>query len=368
MQGSTTTVILMSISEYTSPKYRGIYVAVNAATFYWGIWIANTLGIFFHYSYIGLTGAVLSLYVVISVIFLPESPLWLAWKGNYQKSAQIHRWFKGTDEQSERELEDMITHQEEVSQCKKEKASIISCIKHYAKVVRQPGFYKPLLLCSLTSCMYNFSGKIMCAVYAVEMMKKITRTTTEAHAAVLILDGFSVAGTYAGCVLAKYFKRRTMMIAPSMGCIMFLILLSIYLYLVKNNVMFENLYISCTLLLGYSLAACCGPMIITPTIVGELYPVNNRSFSVCVICVMANIIFGTLLKMGPVLFQTFDVHGTFLFFAVTLSMLLYLFYKYVPETKDKSLHEISEYFSPKKIKDVTESGLLDMGKIKEHTT
>lgn len=367
-QGAITTVILMSITEYTSPINRGIFVSVNAATFYGGIWMANALGIFFHYSYIGLVGAVLSFCVVVSIMSLPESPLWLACKGNYEASAAAHRWLKGKDQESERELSDIIKHQEALSQSKKDKTSIICYIKHYAKVIRQPEFYKPLLLCSLACCMYNFSGKLVCAVYAVEMMKKITSSSTEAFAAVLILDGFSVAGTYVGCVIAKFFNRRTMLIVPSMLCVIFSVLTSLYIYLVKLSVISENVYVSCALLIAYSLAACCGPIIIAATVAADLYPVKNRSFSVCVICIVANLIFGTLLKLSPLLFQALEMHGTFLFFGVSLSIFLYFTYKYLPETKDKTIHEISEYFISKKVYAATELNLLESVKTKEHTT
>lgn len=71
------TVTMMVMSEYTSPKYRGVLLAMKTATFYWGVWISNMIGTFYHWKNIGILALVCTIYNLSSVFF-KESPYWLA--------------------------------------------------------------------------------------------------------------------------------------------------------------------------------------------------------------------------------------------------------------------------------------------------
>lgn len=354
-QGGLSTVLVMSTTEYTTTKSRGVLISLNIATFYWGMWAANALGAYFHYKNIGILGIVCSIYNFISLLFIPESPFWLACQGKYEECATAHRWLKGNDTNTANELNAMIKYQEEFATKSKIKRSPINTIIFYLKVLREPEIIKPASLCFLVTCLYHFSGKFTCAVYAVEIMIKFTKSLDKAFAGVLILDGFSVFSIYVGTVLVKYFKRRTLLLGTCMGCIISLLLLSLYIYLVKLNVVLENYYVFLSILIFYSFAICSGPMVVVSAVFAELFPLNHRSFTVCILSILGNICMATLLKLGPFIFEAFEIHGTFLFFGLIFALCSFLCYKYLPETKDKTLEQISEYFRTKNSTIVTES-------------
>ena len=83
-------------------------------------------------------------------------------------------------------------------------------------------------------------------------------------------------------------------------------------------------------------------MILSTSICGELLPLESRSLSICVVALSFKIIYGTFVKVCPYCFKAFGMHGTFLLFALSSSICLVLIYLYIPETKDKSLQEISD--------------------------
>lgn len=64
----------------------------------------------------------------------------------------------------------------------------------------------------------------------------------------------------------------------------------------------------------------------------------------------------TILKISPYIFKMFGLHGAFLFYGMSASLFAILLYKYLPESKDKTLQEIEHYFKePLKQNDINVS-------------
>ncbi|KAJ0174406.1 hypothetical protein K1T71_009514 [Dendrolimus kikuchii] len=334
----TTAVII--VTEYSLPKYRGIFLTLKSATFFWGMWVANAIGTFFHWKIIGLVGIACSVYGLMIVIFWPESPYWLAANGKFEKCTEAYKWLNGNDEESEKDLQNMINFQKELAKTRKSTLHAKEYIGNLYKTIMSKVFFKPILLAALTICLYSFSGKIIISVYAVEVLSQITNKSA-VYSGMLILDGVTVLSMYIGSIIAKFVRRRTFLITSSFFAILFLFSLSLYLYLIKSSVIIENKYLSIALLMGFSISICCGPMILSSTIAGELISIESRSLSVCVIALFFKLLIGTLVKVSPQIFKSFSMPGAFLFFAVTCSFFLILIYKFLPETKDKTLHDIA---------------------------
>ncbi|KAL0881581.1 hypothetical protein ABMA27_001412 [Loxostege sticticalis] len=304
-------VFLLTLTEYSSPKYRGVFLTLKSASIFWGMWVANAIGIFAHYKFIGLVGIFCSTYSLIISFIIPESPYWLAYRGRYDECAVAHRWLKGVNEDAEEELDVLLKAQKEM-------------VKNVETLV--------------------------CAVYSIEMMKKLSRNQTTVYIGVLILDGFTVLGMYVGCGLSKIFKRRTLLLSTSIIGTIFLFAMSIYLYLTKYSVLAENDYVIVAMLVVYSLAVCCGPLILAISISAELMPMRFRSCCVLVYSIFCLILTSTTLKVAPYLFNMFGFHGAYLGFGICSAICVTLVYMYLPETKDRSLHEIAEIFKSKGIK------------------
>ncbi|XP_028026926.1 facilitated trehalose transporter Tret1-2 homolog [Bombyx mandarina] len=203
------TLTIVIITEYTSPKYRGVFLTMKLASYYWGVWMANAIGTFFHWKYIALCGIVCSIYNIITLAAWTESPYWLASRGFKERCIKSHRWLKGTSAEEEKELSRLIRYET---------------------------------------------------------------------------------------------------IDPE----------------IKDH--------------------CCGPAIMTGVLFGEIVPVKNRSLYLGTVGILHKIVSGTLLKLAPASFEKFGLHGAFLFFGLTTSVLLIVIYKYMPETKGKSLLEIDDCF------------------------
>ncbi|CAH2048839.1 unnamed protein product, partial [Iphiclides podalirius] len=202
---------------------------------------------------------------------------------------------------------------------------------------------------------YHFSGKFVCSVYILDILRKITNSESTAYTGMLILDGVTLLGMYMGCILTRFLNRRTMYLTSSAFGVLFLFLISIYLYLVRFTLIDENKYLSILLLTCFSISVGCGPMIMTTTIYGEIIPSKYKVTLYLAIGLFFNMYSTGLLKIAPSVFRSLGLHGTFLFYAIVTGICTFLLYLYLPETKDKTLQEIEENFV---VKDCLENAHL----------
>ncbi|PZC82618.1 hypothetical protein B5X24_HaOG210062 [Helicoverpa armigera] len=343
--GSHFTVSVMIITEYTSPKHRGFFLTIKSATIFWGIFMANAIGTFFHWRNIGLAGILISIYGLLVAYILPESPFWLATKQRFEKCSSTHRWLRGEEKQSEADLENLILFHKNLSVKENSKNfELNGVVNKYYNVMTSKKFYKPLLLSLLIQSLYVLSGKIVFSVYALDIIGKITAGyKMSAYTAMLILDGVTVLCMYIGCFFVKLLSRRTLLIGASLVGIAFLFMISLYAFLIKLSLLEENNYVAIFLLVGYSIGISCGPVILTQTISGELVSIESRGLSSCCIDLCLKILLGTVIKISPYMFKSWGAHGAFFFYGICTSIFLFLIFLYLPETKDKSLQEIAEW-------------------------
>ncbi|KAL0858411.1 hypothetical protein ABMA27_012290 [Loxostege sticticalis] len=330
----TFTFSILSLVEYTSPNYRGAMLTIKTANLYWAIWIANAIGTFTHWRYICVPSFINSLYSLL-VFFWPESPAWLASKGRIDECKRAHRWLKGCTDESERELEKLVASVETRSQ---------EAPRRFLRVILDRQFYMPAALSCLVMAAHQLSGKQVCTIYALDMLKSITKSESTAYTGMLVLDGVTLICMYIGCALSKVMKRRMLLLLFGGIAAVFLFCLSLYLYLCSLKVLVQNDYISMFLLVGFSMAIGAGPIILAISLYGELIPSRYNRESVIVTAVFFFLLQATLFKISPYIFKAFDMHGTFLFYGISVTVCLLILYKYLPETKDKTMQEIEEYF------------------------
>lgn len=264
----------------------------------------------------------------------------MASKGKLSECVETHKYLKGTSTSSEKELKGIMnslyTKGDAIGNAFSRKE-----ISDGFKIIFKKEFYEPTLLCLLVFTLYGFSGKMPCAFYSLDIINKISKNETAAYRGMLILDGITVLSMYIGCGLSKVVSRRKLLLTASSVGVLSLLVLSLYVYLIKLTVIIENQYLSLCLLIVYSIGISCGPMIMSTSLYGELLPLSYRTTSVCIIAFTDKFILGTVLKLTPIIIKNFGLEGAFSFFGCTSAVCICLAYLYLPETKDKTLHEIA---------------------------
>ncbi|XP_026740739.1 facilitated trehalose transporter Tret1-like [Trichoplusia ni] len=123
------TISVIVITEYTSSQYRGIFLTLKSATFFWGVLISNTIGTFFHWRNIAVLGIICSSYSLLTILLWPESPLWLAKKRRFDECSKAHRWLKGFDIDAERELDKIIANNQKIYKKTSIRTDVLESIK-----------------------------------------------------------------------------------------------------------------------------------------------------------------------------------------------------------------------------------------------
>lgn len=345
------------VSEYVWPKYRGTFLSLKAASLFWGMWVSNAIGTFFHWNYIGLFGLMCACYYV-TVFFWPESPYWLASQGKFEECIKAHRWLKGEGPESEKELEKLLASQKEFLQNSRKRISISEKVKTFTQMFTLKEFYKPVILSILVFGVYHALGKLVVGMYSIEMIKSMTDSEPAAYAGMLIVDGVSVCGLYIGCACSKFLKRRTLLLCTTIMGILLLFTMSLYLWLIELSLVSENKILTISLLSTYSIMVAAGPQILSTSIYGELVPLRFKSSGVIAIILVHFSTMATMFKIAPFIFKTFGIRGTFLFYGALSSFFAYLLYRYLPETKDKTLQEIEAYFKDEEPQDTNIKELI----------
>lgn len=343
--GSHHTISPLVISEYSSPKYRGIFLTIKSASGYWGIWVANIIGTYSHWKNIYVMAFLCNIYT-LTVFMWPESPYWLAKQRRFADCEKTYIKIKGTSKNSKKDLDDLINsykvNEDEVK--KYETKSSMNFLISYFKLLRSKIFYRPLIIAIFSELQFYLFGKLVCSIYAIQILKKITQNDAMAYKAMLILDAVTVFSTYCGCVASRYCKRRSLLFSTSFVSILLLYVLSLYLFLVHKSIIIENNIISISILSLFSVTVGCGPAILFSSIYGELISFKHQRSSAIIYGIVGSMLMFTTLKTSPFLFKQLTLPGTFLFFAVCSTIHTIILFLYLPETKNKSCHEIENYF------------------------
>lgn len=56
-----------------------------------------------------------------------------------------------------------------------------------------------------------------------------------------------------------------------------------------------------------------------------------------------------IIKLSPYFFKAIGLHGSFLFYGISLYIFIGLLYIYFPNTKDKTILEVQKYFKERRI-------------------
>lgn len=213
-------VCVMVLTEYTSPKYRGFFLTFKSATFGWGMLVANTMGTFLHWKSIPLLGCALSIYAFLTCLLWPESPYWLASKQQYNECSKSHYWLKGNNEESIKELNSLIKQQKDLNDMKI--GITRNKFKKVLDALTSKQFCKPFGYTMLMLLLYYFCGKMACNVYALQLIKNVTKSEPTAYTGMLIIDAVTVLSMYLTSAIVKFYKRKTLFITTSLIGISFL--------------------------------------------------------------------------------------------------------------------------------------------------
>lgn len=330
------TVSYIYVAEITTPEKRGVLSALGPGLVSTGIFIIYSLGAFIHWRKVAAICAGVSILTPFLMYFAPESPLWLASKGQLKEAYNSMYWLRQNNNTAQQELMEFT---------KDRKNSDSMKLNQKLGLFKKRKVLKPFILLILFFIFQEMSGIYVILYYAVDFFKSVGTSVNEFTASIIV-GGVRVFMGVVGACLINSFKRKTL--AAVSGLLLGVTMLGAAVCDSLNGPPLMKL--ACVLLhVSFSMVGFLQlPWIMS----GELYPQDIRGVMSGATSCCAYILIFINIKTYPQLENLLTSNGTlYLFGGCALLGAVYC-YLFLPETKGKSLTEIMRQFDDDVKKDV----------------
>ena len=324
----------MYIAELSPAKHRGTLVSLNQLAIVIGILVAFFTNYLLvdtgedNWRWMLLVMTVPSVLLFFSLFFVPESPRWLVARRQNDTALKVLLKTSGQ--------EFAYTELKEIEQTLK-----IQQESTYRDLLAPK--IKPLLFIGIILAIFQqITGINTIMYYAPKIFANVGQSNDSALLQTIAIGGTNLFFTLVAMALIDRYGRKFLILIGSAGMSLTLAGLSILYFLNQTSSAMVLI-----LILGYIafFAASLGPAVWV--LATELFPnrLRSKGMSIAVValwsaCTIVTIVF-------PIMLEELSGGITFLIFAVTCVASLLYVWKYVPETKGKSLEELEKEFSEK---------------------
>lgn len=319
------------VAEITTPEKRGVLSAIGPGLVSTGIFIVYFLGAFVHWRKVAAICAGVSLLTPFLMYFVPESPLWLASKGQMKEAYNAMFWLRQNNN----------TAQEELMEFTKDRKGGDMTFRQKLSLFKKRSVVKPFLLLIIFFIFQELSGIYVILYYAVDFFKSVGTSINEFTASIIV-GGVRVFMGAVGACLINSFKRKTL--AATSGLLLGITMLGAAVCDSLNGPPLVKL--ACILLhVSFSMVGFLQlPWIMS----GELYPHDIRGVMSGATSCCAYVLIFVNIKTYPQLEKMITSNGTLYLFGFCALLGAAYCYLFLPETKGKSLTEIMRQFDDEK--------------------
>ncbi|XP_056000951.1 uncharacterized protein LOC125664327 [Ostrea edulis] len=329
------------LSEIAPTSLRGFAGVFNQLAITAGVLVSQILGLDVVLGTNELWPYVLGATVIPIVVMLcllpwcPETPrfLMLVTK-NEDEAEKALIWLRASDDVGE-ELEEMRSEAEK--QKRMPKFAFMDLF--HDKYLREP-----LLISIVLQMTQQFSGINAVIYYSTEIFKTADLSARNAEYATLATGGVNVAMTLISAFIMDKAGRRSLLLIGVGGLFIFSSILALSLILIKEENWTWMSYLAIVAVICYIISFATGPGSIPWFMVAEIFSQGPRSAAVSVSTMVNWFSNFTVGLVFPLLNELLIHQYSFLPFVVLLVFFWIFIYRRVPETKGKTIEEISLLF------------------------
>ncbi|XP_026807795.1 facilitated trehalose transporter Tret1-like [Rhopalosiphum maidis] len=338
------------VGEITEPRLRGAMASLTNTAALFGIMITFTLSSLFDWRTVALLSICCPIICILLIIFIPESPIWLIAKGKNKKAEKALCWLRGwVDSDTVKPELFKLLHYNNISGTigtqysnvvTSDNNSLLSKIAQF----KEPSVYKPMKLIMI----YFFTSYVINLTAGKPFIGKIMTEVGLRDNQSIYLIIFSILQMVGSVILIltirRFRKRFLSLVTISMNSIL-LLLFSVYIAAMKNNYIKSTQWIPLTLIGGIYLSSGCGVACIPWMLIGEVFPNKSRGIATGVCAGMSYLLLFALTKSYLTVEMFLSIEYSMLLFGCIGICGLVYFYFYLPETENKTLLEIEEFFA-----------------------
>ena len=348
--GITSVVAPIYISELSKPESRGKMVSMYQLSITLGIllaflvdWIVlsnagDAAGIissdsssFWSWLFVDeLWRGMFGTEVPIALLFLcllfivPETPRWLITKGRKVEALAIMEKILGKEEAQ--------VEMKEIEALEKEETGGF-------KELFQPFLRIPLLIGILLPMFAHLSGIAAIMYYAPNIINESVKSVESAFLGAVLVGVVNSAFTFVAISQIEKFGRKKLLLIGVVGAFISLSGVGILFAMGSQYVIIPLLmYVA-------SFAFSFGPIVWV--IISEIFPTRIRGLAVSIGSFSLMVTGFVVTLTNPVLIETINASGTFFLYAFLTMPAIWFIWKFVPETKGKTLEDIEKYWRSK---------------------
>jgi sugar porter (SP) family MFS transporter len=331
--GAASFVAPMYISELAPKRIRGGVTSFNQLMVVSGIFLSYIV----NWAFGGATGnwrwmlglaAIPGAALAIGMYFQPFSPRWLVGQGRDDEAREVLRRARESDDEVEEELQEI---EDEASN------------KGSLRDLLSPGVRAMVLIGLVMAIAQQLIGVNTVIYYAPTILKLTGLSTSSAITQALSVGITNVIFTVVAILLLDKVGRRPLLIVGTIGCVISLVVLGIFFASSTLKHDFSGLALICLIVYIASFAVGLGPVFWL--MISEIFPLKVRSAAMSVSTVAnwaSNFLVSTFFLT---LTGAITIQGTFWLYAgFGVAAILFFAFR-LPETKNRSLEEISEEVS-----------------------
>lgn len=349
------------IGEYTSPHNRGAFLTMISLSISTGVLAVHTMGSYLSWQITALVCVCIAFIDLIIVIYSPESPSFLADQGRYEECRRIFRWLRGNNE--EEELHRMIEAATIVREAKLEVninesigKKIRNGLSYFRTTIKKKEFYKPIFIMIHIYILGQWAGANLLAAYTVDVFHHVVGSDVNVALLIISIDTQRIISNACAVYVIRKVKRRTMLFV-TVGINLFAFLATAaYMYAKTHGMLpFDHPLIGVALIHIHMFSIATGTVPLPFIIAGELFPLEYRSLAGGISVLFLSVNLFITVKTVLFLFNTVGVHGAYCIYTGIVAYCLFIAWKFLPETKDRTLQDIEDEFrgrplSPEEIK------------------
>ncbi|XP_058800442.1 facilitated trehalose transporter Tret1-like isoform X2 [Phymastichus coffea] len=333
------------ITEVARPELRGSLVSLGPTLASLGILLVYLMGWLLHWrtvAWVSIAYVVLPVFLIQFVV--PESPVWLVSKARLEQARASIDWLHRCQPEVGKASAFASICKENAIRSSEQRRSHRSGALGKLRAFLRPTGWKPMLILFLLFAFQQFSGIYITLFYAVTWFTEIDAGFNPYLASVLVgVTRFlcSMVNTW----LLRRFKRRVLCIVSSIGMAA---CMSVSGYFTMRILLYDDrsaTWVPVLCLLLYVCASMVGLLTIPWTMTAELFPTEIRELAHAISYSIANILMFTAVQSyRQLVWLVGGSHAIQWFFAgVSIGAAVYV-WLLLPETHDKKLSEIEDYF------------------------